>query len=195
MQKFRNLMIMVGIALMASLTTQAQDIIVTIDGEKITAKVTEVDVDLVKYTPYDDQEGPTYTVKKSEIDSIIYQNGEVDVFEQNQEKVEGNDEGFALLYIYRPARMMGSMIGYNIHLGEEVICKAKDKWKTTIQVRNFGQHTVWAKTESKEEVVVNFEPGQEYYIRCSLKMGAFVGRPKLELVDKSIGKSEFDAIK
>ena len=126
--------------------------------------------------------------------SIVYQNVETEALEQNQEKTESNDGDFALLYIYRPARATGAMVGYDIRLGDEVICRAKNKWKTTIPVRNFGQHTVWAKTESKEEVAVNFEPGQEYYIRCGLKMGAFVGRPTLELVDKSIGKSEFNAI-
>lgn len=56
-------------------------------------------------------------------------------------------------------------------------------------------NTLWAKTESKVEVPVDFEYGREYYLRCGVKMGAFVGRPTLELVDHTTGKLEFTTIK
>jgi len=65
--------------------TYAQDIIVTTKAEKITAKVTEVDIDVIRYKQYDYQDGPTYTIKKSDIASIIYQNGQVMTFEQLRE--------------------------------------------------------------------------------------------------------------
>ena len=102
--------------------------------------------------------------------------------------------GYALLHIYRFGGA-GALVGYDVHLGDEVICRAKNKWKTTIQIRSFGRNMVWASTESKTEIQVNFEPGREYYIRCGIKMGALVGRPILQLVDKSTGKAEFASIK
>jgi len=104
------------------------------------------------------------------------------------------DWDYALLHIYRFGGA-GALVGYDIHLGNEVICRAKNKWKTTIQIHSFGLNTVWASTESKIELPVNFEPGREYYIRCGIKMGIAVGRPTLELVDKNTGKTEFDSIK
>ena len=67
-----------------------QDVIITKKAEKIMAKITEIDIDVVKYKRYDYQEGPTYTIKKSDIASIIYQNGKVEVFEQSKEEVKNN---------------------------------------------------------------------------------------------------------
>ena len=58
----------------------AQDIIVTKQSRKIEAKITDVEPDCIKYKKYNYQEGPTYTIKKSEIASIIYQNGDVETF-------------------------------------------------------------------------------------------------------------------
>jgi hypothetical protein len=104
------------------------------------------------------------------------------------------DWDYALVHIYRPGGA-GALVGYDVYLGNEVICRAKNKWKTTIQVRTFGRNTVWASTESKTELPVNFEPGREYYIRCGMKMGVMVGRPALTLVDRNTGKAEFEAIK
>ena len=58
----------------------AQDIIVTKDSRKIEAKVTEVNIDVVKYKVFANQDGPTYTILKSDIATIIYQNGNVEAF-------------------------------------------------------------------------------------------------------------------
>ena len=58
----------------------AQDIIVTKQSQKIEAKITDVESDCIKYKKFNYQEGPTYSIKKSEIASIIYQNGDVETF-------------------------------------------------------------------------------------------------------------------
>jgi hypothetical protein len=59
----------------------AQDVIVTRDAKKISAKITEVNPDDVKYRNFDNPDGPTYTLLKSQIASILYQNGTVETFE------------------------------------------------------------------------------------------------------------------
>jgi len=59
----------------------AQDIIVTKDSKRIDAKVTEVNVDDIKYKRFDHLDGPTYTLPKNEIVTIVYQNGLIDTFE------------------------------------------------------------------------------------------------------------------
>lgn len=58
----------------------AQDVIVTKNSEKIEAKITDVEQDCIKYKKYNYQEGPTYTILKADIASIIYQNGDVETF-------------------------------------------------------------------------------------------------------------------
>ncbi|ODS81366.1 MAG: hypothetical protein ABS46_11665 [Cytophagaceae bacterium SCN 52-12] len=103
------------------------------------------------------------------------------------------DADYALLHVYR-ASGTGPLISFDLHLGDTVICRVKNKWKETIMIRKEGLNSLWAKTESKAEIPVKIEFGNEYYIRCSVAMGAFVGRPRLELVDRKAGKIEFDAI-
>jgi len=65
---------------MLSLSVFAQDIIVTKDSKKITAKVIEVNQSEIKYKNFANLDGPTYSITKSKIASIIYQSGEIDVF-------------------------------------------------------------------------------------------------------------------
>ncbi|MDR2039375.1 MAG: PorT family protein [Bacteroidales bacterium] len=58
----------------------AQDVIVTKDSKKIEAKVTEISVEHVKYRLFNHQDGPVYTLPKSDIVTIVYQNGTVETF-------------------------------------------------------------------------------------------------------------------
>jgi hypothetical protein len=64
----------------------AQDVIVTRDAKKISAKVMEINPGDVKYKNFDNPDGPTYTLPKSQIASILYQNGTVETFEAEIEK-------------------------------------------------------------------------------------------------------------
>ena len=71
--------------LCVSLVGMAQDVIVKKDGSTILAKVLEVTSTEVKYKKHTNLEGPTYTVSKTEIQSINYENGEKDVFDVKEE--------------------------------------------------------------------------------------------------------------
>lgn len=71
--------------LCVSLITMAQDVIVKKDGSTILAKVLEVTSADVKYKKHSNVDGPTYTISKTEIQSINYQNGEKDVFDAKEE--------------------------------------------------------------------------------------------------------------
>lgn len=101
---------------------------------------------------------------------------------------------YAVLNIYRYGGV-GALVGYDIYLGNQVIGRVVNNYKTSIKVTKFGLNTVWAKTEAKAEVPIDIEKGHQYYIRCSIGMGAFVGHPKLQLIDSKNGKSEFESFK
>ena len=58
----------------------AQDIIITKDARKIEVKMTEVNVDNIRYKRFDNPDGPIYTMPKSEIVSILYESGHVETF-------------------------------------------------------------------------------------------------------------------
>jgi len=58
----------------------AQDVIVTTEGKKINSKVIEVNENDIRYKLFDNPSGPSYFMKKSEIATILYESGHVDVF-------------------------------------------------------------------------------------------------------------------
>ncbi|MDR0845580.1 MAG: CsgG/HfaB family protein [Tannerella sp.] len=77
----RKLFLMACCIAMYAGVSMAQDVIVTKNAEKINAKVLEVNTDDVRYKRFDNPEGPIYTLLKSKIASIMYQNGTVETFE------------------------------------------------------------------------------------------------------------------
>jgi hypothetical protein len=62
-------------------SVSAQDLITKKDGNEIRAKVTEVDLEVIRYKQFDNQTGPTYVMSKSEIFRIKYENGRIEVFD------------------------------------------------------------------------------------------------------------------
>lgn len=76
--------VLVIVAVMASAAmAHAQDLITKKNGEVIKAKVFEVSSDEVKYKLYDEPEGATYIVRKSELVMIRYESGREEVFSEN----------------------------------------------------------------------------------------------------------------
>ena len=73
-----------------SLTVSAQDVIVKIDGSTILSKVLEVNTNDIKYKKFSNLEGPVYTLGKSDIMSINYENGEKDTFDNTTSSASTN---------------------------------------------------------------------------------------------------------
>ncbi len=67
-----------------AISVSAQDIITTKDGTDIKAKILEVTINEVKYKKFNNLEGPTFTMLKSEILIVRYQNGENEVFKESR---------------------------------------------------------------------------------------------------------------
>jgi len=66
------------------------------------------------------------------------------------------------------------------------------RWQVGLTVNTFGRQTVSATIYGgKAEVHVNIEPGGIYYISSWVAEG----KPVIQLVDKSLGKKEYDSIK
>jgi hypothetical protein len=106
---------------------------------------------------------------------------------------DSEDADYAILYVYRPGGP-GGLINYDLHLGDSVICRVLNNWKDTIIINKDGLNTLWARTEAKFELPINIRFGNEYYIRCLIGGGMFVGRPVLEIVDNQIGRFEFQSV-
>ena len=75
------------VAIIATTMLFAQDIIITKDAQKINAKITEISSDNVKYLDFNNQDGPTFVLSTDEISSIMFSNGQVKVYENNNKSV------------------------------------------------------------------------------------------------------------
>jgi hypothetical protein len=68
-----------------SITAFSQDVITQKTGEDIQSKILEVNQTEIKYKKFDNQNGPTFTLLKSDILMIRYENGTKDIFNQTEE--------------------------------------------------------------------------------------------------------------
>ena len=95
----------------------AQDVIVMKDRSTIMSKVLEITSTEIKYKKWNNQDGPTYSINRSEVVSINYENGEVEKFSDNpnsQQNIysqpnQNNNRGYLESYNTFPAglRMNG----------------------------------------------------------------------------------------
>ena len=77
MKKIFSIILFLG----ALFYVQAQDIIITKDSKKIDAKITKVTQDEIEYKKTNNLDGPIFVIPINDINSIIYANGEVQLFE------------------------------------------------------------------------------------------------------------------
>lgn len=88
--------ILLSVFVITSVWAFSQDVIVTKDGKKISAIITEVDVNSLKYKNFENQSGPIYTVMKSDVASVMYQNGQIEVFQSPNESKNSRMANIAL---------------------------------------------------------------------------------------------------
>ena len=101
--------------------------------------------------------------------------------------------GKGLVYIYRPGKVMGGGVVFDVHAGP----KADNRAVVVLQSGGYfpyyaepGELELWGKTESTSSVTVDVKAGETAYVRGSVGVGFFVGRPSLEVVDRSTGERE-----
>ena len=126
----------------------------------------------------------------------------------------------ATLNIYRKRKPLDIFPKrYDILLDNAIVGNSTNNWKTTTTVTTFGTKTISATIDGKNaQVQMNFEPGGVYYIRSDVDSqtrntgrtrtttSIFTGKPVttqetetlytpiLQLVDISLGASEFNSI-
>lgn len=73
-------------------TAVAQDVILKKDNSTVLSKVIEVTSTEIKYKKWNNQDGPTYSIGLSEINSVTYQNGEVEKFAETNAQPSNNQQ-------------------------------------------------------------------------------------------------------
>lgn len=81
----KRLIATITLILCAAQTLMAQDVIVTLQAERIDAKVMEVSESEIKYKKASNPDGPLFVLSTDKISSILYANGEVQLFGQTQQ--------------------------------------------------------------------------------------------------------------
>ena len=79
--------------LLVSLSGRAQDIITMKNGVDVKAKVLEVLPNEIKYKQFENQDGPTFTVRKADILMVTYENGQRDMMKKNGGDSLSADDG------------------------------------------------------------------------------------------------------
>ena len=107
-----------------------------------------------------------------------------------------SSENYALIHIYRPAMAMGFAVSYNIDVEDKInVWKCKNGRGTIIKITKESPITLHAKTEAHAFLTFDVEFGKEYYVECTIRIGAFVGQPQIKLKNETEGRSEFNQIK
>ncbi|HZJ36233.1 MAG TPA: DUF2846 domain-containing protein [Gillisia sp.] len=172
------------IALFISYFGQSQDIILTkSSNDSILAMVTEINEDNIKYKKHSNLDGPLYTVSKSEIEKIIFKNGDIEDFaaKENLDKPVAQ----ATVYVIRPKSRSSFLNGMKIYEDEKIIgtLSSNTYLSWTIDADK-GEVSIISKAEGSDVLRINPKAGKTYYIKQSHKTGWVKARPKIEFIDQ-----------
>lgn len=99
-------------------------------------------------------------------------------------------ENKSMLYVYRPSSFVGGGVYYDINKNNEVIGTLRNGGFIEKEVVPTENIEIWAKTESKASVSLDMKPNETYCVKGGVGVGFFVGRPNLEIVDKTLCEKE-----
>ena len=105
------------------------------------------------------------------------------------QKVEATPTEKGLVYIYRPSSFIGGGVSYDVKVGETAVTTLYNGGYYPY-LSSTGEVEFWAKTESKSSVTLDVRAGQTYYIKGTVGVGIFVGRPHLMIVGADVAEKE-----
>ena len=165
----------------------SQDLIMLKDGSEIKSKVTEVNIQDIKYKKYENPDGPTYTIPKNKVFLIKYSNGSKDIISENVTQK-------SKIYFIRDTGFNGSASAFKVFIDDNFVCKLNNK-KYSIHEVSSEKHYVsvqFSGTKSKESAVkleITTEAGKDYYVQIMLKTGLLVNDTYCIEVTESTAKS------
>jgi len=162
----------------------SQDVIYTkATTDSILSKIIEVNVDNIKYKKHSNLSGPTYTINKTDIIKIVYNNGDIENYNNVASKK------FATVYAIRPRKRGALLNGMTIYENEKIIgvlsANTYLSWK--IEADN-GEVVITSKGEGTDVLRINPKEGKTYYIKQTHKTGWIKARPKIEFIDENEAK-------
>ena len=86
--------------------------------------------------------------------------------------------GTGTVVFFREKKMMGAAISYKVRENGVELCKLGSGSFCTVQVPA-GKHEYVTKTEAKDVLNMEVEPGETYYVQASISMGVAAGHSNL----------------
>jgi len=104
-------------------------------------------------------------------------------------KIETIPENMGLVYIYRPGKAMGAAVSYQVKANGVPIIRLNPGGYYAYLAKP-GEIEFSAKTESSSSITIDVKPGETYYLKGTIGIGFFVGRPHLVVVTPEVGENE-----
>jgi hypothetical protein len=186
----------------------SQDVINGTNGEKIKAKVLEINSSEIKYKRFDNPDGPTYTILKSEVQSIQYPNGASDVFSKQENsneiktvsnsKIEtakpNNQTNIFGYWQARPGAIFTAY--YYIYSDGEKISVKKYDLKSQLNTTNFAKFSLTPRInpDGTTEANVFVFDNLEYHFKNDSILDVIRTKPRQKFTFVRITKSELAAL-
>ncbi|MEP5612171.1 MAG: hypothetical protein ABJP45_07970 [Cyclobacteriaceae bacterium] len=190
---------LIVLGLSTVINAASQDIITKKDGNEIEAIVIEITEESVKYRKQENSDGSLYTLNKSEIFMIKYENGTKDVFAVNGPTSTVGSGKPATIYFYRPRKFANSatkIIVGTVEPDEVIVAVKNGSWYKTeytqLGERRFVTGVFIINPETYE---FNVDAGSTYYVKCTILTKGLKVMAELEFVDKTIAEREMNGLK
>ncbi len=157
----------------------AEDIIVLRNGDVIKAKVSEIDVDNVKYKKMSNLSGPNFVTPKSDILSITFENGDVEKFDNvNLSKSRNSSENDSPLFEEPVADYENHVImaESNIRFSPNDFKAKKKKAKYGVPIMWFDESSIVSTSDISLRILGAM---------CPSEYGLYVMRYYIEITNKS----------
>jgi hypothetical protein len=105
------------------------------------------------------------------------------------QKVQTIPDNMAVVYLYRPASVFGCGVSFDVKAAEvPVVNMVSGGYYPYFAPK--GELELSAKTEARSAVTVDVVPGQAQYVKCTVGVGFFLGRPHLMVVQPEVAEKE-----
>jgi hypothetical protein len=98
--------------------------------------------------------------------------------------VAAPEAGKGQVVFFRPSKFVGMAVGFKVREGTTELCTLSNGRYCIVQIEP-GAHTYVVHSEVKDELTLEVETGETYYVQGTLGMGVMVGRPNLSPSDQA----------
>jgi len=95
-----------------------------------------------------------------------------------------------IIKIYRPKRLAGFAVSYNLLINDSNIVNVANGTYYEFEIKKESILKITAKTEVAKTINLDVKLGRTYFLKCEIRVGGAIGRPKLTIVDPTFGISE-----